>query len=59
MSFDSKLHNSEKSINPENEDVEITFISTNPEDEEGNFEFLCCRGGGLGTGVGGGGTGIG
>ncbi|WP_155683830.1 hypothetical protein [Dickeya poaceiphila] len=57
MIFDSKLHNGENSVNFEDEDVEITFISTNPEDEEGNFEFLCCRGGGIG--IGGGGPGIG
>lgn len=54
MSLDSKLHNSEKCISPEDEDIEITFISKHPEDEEGNFEFLCCA-----VGVGGGGPGIG
>ena len=54
MSLDSKLHQSEKNINPEDEDVEITFISKHPEDEEGNFEFLCCA-----VGAGGGGPGVG
>lgn len=23
----------------------VTFISTEEEEQEGNFEFLCCRGG--------------
>ncbi|MDF7785842.1 MULTISPECIES: hypothetical protein [Pantoea] len=54
MSLDSKLHQSEKNINLEDEDVEITFISKHPEDEEGNFEFLCCA-----VGAGGGGPGVG
>lgn len=29
----------------------VKFISTNEDEQEGNFEFLCCRGGyGLGGG---------
>lgn len=30
------------------------FISSEEDEKEGNFEFLCCRGGGMGIGGGGG-----
>lgn len=31
----------------------VKFISTDEDEQEGNFEFLCCRGGGVSMGGGG------
>lgn len=41
-------------INIEQPIEKIEFISTDEDEQEGNFEFLCCRGGGR-TGMAGGG----
>ncbi|KAJ92907.1 hypothetical protein DF41_20350 [Raoultella planticola] len=43
-----------EAVNAEPHAEKAKFISTNEEEQEGNFEFLCCRGG---HSVGGGGIG--
>lgn len=43
-----------KAIDEEPHVEKVKFISTNEDEQEGNFEFLCCRGG---FGMGGGGLG--
>ncbi|WGE31141.1 hypothetical protein PHA77_19040 (plasmid) [Edwardsiella tarda] len=44
-------------VNLEQYTEKAKFISTDEDEQEGNFEFLCCRGGGvsMGGGLGGGG----
>ncbi|MFK8260627.1 hypothetical protein ACFL9S_22925 [Erwinia sp. AnSW2-5] len=34
-------------VNAEQRADKVKFISTDEEEQEGNFEFLCCRGGGM------------
>lgn len=40
-------------INVEQHVDQVKFISTDEDEQEGNFEFLCCRGGGHSVGGGG------
>lgn len=44
-----------ESVDVEQHTEKVKFISTDEDEQEGNFEFLCCRGGGNNRPNGGGG----
>lgn len=45
---EERLENVKKGpVNAEQRADQVKFISTDEEEQEGNFEFLCCRGGGV------------